>query len=51
MKKQNLRILRKSGNSLVITIPAKIINILNISKNDIFNIYEESNKIILERIK
>ena len=51
MKKQHLRILRKSGNSLVITIPTKIIKKLNISENDIFQIYEELNKIILERVK
>jgi len=56
MKKQiknklNIRTLRKSGNSLVVTIPSKIIKKINMSENDIFKIYEESNKIILERIK
>jgi antitoxin component of MazEF toxin-antitoxin module len=51
VKNKYFRILRKSGNSLIITIPPKIIKKINISENDILNIYEESNKIILERIK
>jgi len=51
VKNKYFRILRKAGNSLVITIPPKIIKKINMSENDIFNIYEDSNKIILERLK
>jgi antitoxin component of MazEF toxin-antitoxin module len=50
-KSKHLRSLRKSGNSLVVTIPSKIIKKINMSENDIFIIYEESNKIILERVE
>lgn len=51
VKNKYIRILRKAGNSLVITIPPKIIKKINMSENDILNIYEDSNKIILERLK
>lgn len=40
----------KSGNSLVIAIPAKLCKNLNISENDIFNISENTKRINLERI-
>lgn len=48
--KKNIRKVRKSGNSFVIAIPPKLKDQLNISENDILNIYEEGKKIILERI-
>lgn len=49
-KNKNIRKVHKSGNSFVIAIPPKLRNKLNISENDILNIYEEEKKIILERI-
>jgi len=48
-KKKYKRIVFKSGNSLVIAIPSKLRKITNISEKDILNIYEEDQKIILER--
>jgi antitoxin component of MazEF toxin-antitoxin module len=50
VSKKYQRTVFKSGNSLVIAIPAKLCKSLNISENDILSIFENAKKINLERI-
>ncbi|MGD8779043.1 MAG: AbrB/MazE/SpoVT family DNA-binding domain-containing protein [Ignavibacteria bacterium] len=43
--------IRKVGNSFVVTIPIHLIKKMNLSENDIFILYQESeNKITIERL-
>lgn len=48
--KKYTRTVFKSGDSLVIAIPSKILKELNISERDILNIFQEDRRIIIERI-
>lgn len=43
--------IRKVGNSFVVTIPIHLIKKMDLSENDIFIVYQESeNKITIERL-